>query len=335
LFNAPVVSSVADDASFSRSRIRLNEDSVSKILHSTLGGSSSSFSVLELEDGLFKFAIFDRRVGLHIYAMKFFACDSFKVIFHLWNQSGLASARISRTLDQGPCYEWQLIKSPKRSSKVAGHHSFADVVRVGLQVPNSVFSRLDFGSVPDSALGSSVRPCSSDHHGPSIMDHSRQGVHSRQGDHSRQGFSNVPLTGANSIPLLKVPNQHFSRVNCSRYFSNYHSCPNCRAPVRCLACFRYGHIADSCRYPARFLGLSSRRLFSSHMGGSKWKDVNNHTWFKSMTGGPTSQEVLQPPHFTVAASSTSIPWILPEVPFLVRGNPSPPERPLASECSPD
>jgi hypothetical protein len=108
LFNAPVVSSVADGArgfwlvaSFSRSRIRLNEDSVSKILHSTLGGSPSSFSVLELEDCLFKFAVFDRRVGLHIYAMKFFACDSFKVFFHLWNQSGLASARISRTLDQG------------------------------------------------------------------------------------------------------------------------------------------------------------------------------------------------------------------------------------------
>jgi hypothetical protein len=107
LFNASVVSSVADDArgfwlvaSFSRSRIRLNEDSVSKILHSTLGGSPSSFSVLELEDRLFKFAVFDRRVSLHIYAMKFFACDSFKVFFHLWNQSGLASVRISRTLDQ-------------------------------------------------------------------------------------------------------------------------------------------------------------------------------------------------------------------------------------------
>jgi hypothetical protein len=148
---------------------------VSKILHSTLGGSPSSFSVLELEDRLFKFAVFDRRVGLHIYAMKFFACDSFKVFFHLWNQSGMASARISRTLDQGPRYEWQPVKSPKRSSKVVGNHSFADVVRVGLQAPNSVFSRLNFGSVPDSALGSSVHPCSSDFHGPSITDHSRQG----------------------------------------------------------------------------------------------------------------------------------------------------------------
>jgi hypothetical protein len=165
LFNAPVAGSARGFwlvASFSRSRFRLNEDSVSKILHSTLGGSPSSFSVLELEDRLFKFAVFDRRVGLHIYAMKFFACDSFKVFFHLWNQLGLASARISKTLDQGPRYEWQPVKSPKRSSKVVGIHSFADVVRVGLQAPNSnsVFSRLDFGSVPDSALGSSVHPCS-------------------------------------------------------------------------------------------------------------------------------------------------------------------------------
>jgi hypothetical protein len=90
LFNVPVVSSVADDArsfwlvaSFSRSQFHLNEDSVSKILRSTLGGNPSSFSDLELEDRIFKFAVFDRRVGLHIYALKFFACDSFKVFFHL------------------------------------------------------------------------------------------------------------------------------------------------------------------------------------------------------------------------------------------------------------
>jgi hypothetical protein len=166
---------------------------------------------------------------------------------------------------------------------------------------------LDFGSIPDSTLGSSVHPCSSVFPGPSITDHSRQGVHSLQEDQSRQGLPKVPLTGANSIPLVKVPNQHFSRVNCSRCFSNYHSRSNCRSPFRCSACFRYGHFADSCRYLACFPGLSSSRLFSSHMDGSKWKDVNYHTWFKSMTGGPTPQEDLQPPHFTVAASSTSIP----------------------------
>jgi hypothetical protein len=119
----------------------------------------------------------------------------------------------------------------------------------------------------------------------------------------------VPLTGANAVPVMKVPIQRLSRANCSQCFSNFHPRPNCRSPVRCSACFRYGHIAESCRYPARFPGLSSKRLFSSHMDGSKWKDVNYHTWFKSMTGGPASQEVPQPPHLTVAASSTSIPWI--------------------------
>jgi hypothetical protein len=296
---------------------------VSQILQSTLGGIPSSFSVLELDDRLFKFAVFDRRVGLHIYAMKFFACDSFKVFFHLWNHSGLAGARISRTLDQGPRYEWQPVKSPKRSSKVVGSRSFADAVRVGMPAPDSVFSRLDFSSVPDSAFSSNVHPCSSDHQHPSITAGPRQGI------------SNVPLTGANDIPVMKIPNQRLSRANCSRCFSNFHSRPNCRSPVRCSACFRYGHIAGSCRYPARFLGLSSKRLFSSHMDGSKWKDVNYHTWFKSMTGGPVLQEVPQPPHLTVPASSTSIPWILPEAPFLVRGNPSPPEQPPAGECSPD
>jgi hypothetical protein len=203
LFNVPVVSSVADDArsfwlvaSFSRSQFHLNEDSVSKILRSTLGGNPSSFSDLELEDRIFKFAVFDRRVGLHIYALKFFACDSFKVFFHLWNHSGLARARISRTLDQGPRYEWQPAKSLKRSSKAHCSRSFADAVRDGVSASDTVFSRLDFSSIPDSAFCSNARPCSSDHQHPSIT------------AGSKQGFSNAPLTGANAIPVLpqKYPN---------------------------------------------------------------------------------------------------------------------------------
>jgi hypothetical protein len=118
-----VVSSVSGNvgsfwllASFSRSRFRLNEDSVGKVLLSVLGGDPSLFSVVEVEDRIFKFAIFDRQVGLHVYALGSSACEAFKVFFHLWNSSGVERAKISRTSDQGPCYEWQPAKTPRRSS---------------------------------------------------------------------------------------------------------------------------------------------------------------------------------------------------------------------------
>jgi hypothetical protein len=139
-------------------------------------------------------------ICLHIYALKFFACDSFKVFFHLWNHSGLAHARISRTLDQGPRYEWQPAKSPKCSSKAHCSRSFANAVRDGILASDTIFSRLDFSSIPDSALCSNVRSCSSDHQHPPIT------------AGSKQGFSNVPLTGANAIPVLprKYPNQRLS-----------------------------------------------------------------------------------------------------------------------------
>jgi hypothetical protein len=78
-------------AAFSRSRLRLSSDSVGFILQSILGSSADLFSVVELEQQLFKFTVLDRKVGLRVYALKSFACDSFKVFFHLWNQNGLAS----------------------------------------------------------------------------------------------------------------------------------------------------------------------------------------------------------------------------------------------------
>jgi hypothetical protein len=58
-------------------------------------------------------------VGLRVYALKSFACDSFKVFFHLWNQNGLASARVSSTKDSGPRFEWVPAKKKKSEKSYA------------------------------------------------------------------------------------------------------------------------------------------------------------------------------------------------------------------------
>jgi hypothetical protein len=70
--------------------------------------------VVELEQQLFKFTVLDRQVGLRVYALKSFACATFKVFFHIWNENGLARARISSTMDSGPRFEWVPAKKKKR-----------------------------------------------------------------------------------------------------------------------------------------------------------------------------------------------------------------------------
>jgi hypothetical protein len=84
-------------AAFSRSRLRLSSESVGLILQSVLGGSADLYSVVELEQQLFKFTVLDRQVGLRVYGLKSFDCATFKVFFHLWNENSLARARLSST----------------------------------------------------------------------------------------------------------------------------------------------------------------------------------------------------------------------------------------------
>jgi hypothetical protein len=98
---------------FSRSKFRLNTSSVGRVLQSVLGGSADLFSVVELEQQLFQFSVLNHSVGLHVYALKSFACESFKPFFHLWNPNGLVLARISSRSDSGPRYDWT-IKLPKK-----------------------------------------------------------------------------------------------------------------------------------------------------------------------------------------------------------------------------
>lgn len=57
-------------ASFSRSKLRLNCDCVSWILEATLGGTSSLFSVVEVDHWVFKFFVASSQVGFMIYALK-------------------------------------------------------------------------------------------------------------------------------------------------------------------------------------------------------------------------------------------------------------------------
>jgi hypothetical protein len=81
--------------------------------------------MVEVEDRIFWFSVSNCKVGLLVYSLKSFSCESFKLFFHLWNETGITLARASVLLDQGPHFEWTPVKSKKNA------HSFADVAKLG------------------------------------------------------------------------------------------------------------------------------------------------------------------------------------------------------------
>lgn len=164
LFGLSVTSPSPDDAdsfwlfaAFSRSRVKLCDQSVGSILQSILGGCSVSFAVVQLEDGIFKFSLRSTPVGLFIYKLGSFACKHFKAFFHLWNDKGLTFARKSVMADRSPQYEWQEVKAKrntKRLSPIPVKHVFArlhsDLNVSSTMSKPSVFSRLHFGAATQS-----------------------------------------------------------------------------------------------------------------------------------------------------------------------------------------
>ncbi|CAL4886563.1 unnamed protein product [Urochloa decumbens] len=188
-----MVSSTPDDtgsfwllAAFSRSRLRLDSSSVSNILQSVLGGTASLFAVVEVEDRIYKFSVSSKAVVLAIYSLWSFSYDQFRVFFHLWNTRGLSLAANSTIKDQGPQYQWQEVRSKKDNrtfANVAKGKQSSQTMRPQLTGANripvnyskfathrpqvkrsvfqriylphrSVFSRLDFITIPDERLSS-------------------------------------------------------------------------------------------------------------------------------------------------------------------------------------
>jgi hypothetical protein len=227
-FGFPVCSLSPDDASsfglvvaFSRSKFRLSEASVGLVLQSVLGGMTDLFSVVEVECQLFKFSVLNRQVGLRIYALKSFACESFRPFFHLWNPNGLARDRISSTLDFGPHFDWESVHRKK---------SFASVVRNNSAPSRSVFSRLNFAPVPNRSLrlcsspGKGNQPCSS----PGKRNHPRSTLGNSfsnsflQSDLNRPKTGPPPLSGANVVPLGTKSVPAHTRPTFSQCLSNFH-----------------------------------------------------------------------------------------------------------------
>jgi hypothetical protein len=75
-------------ASFGRCKFKLSEDSVGVLLQATLGGVAADFRAQQISDRVFKFVLASKNVGLHVYNLKVYSCDQYKIFFHLYGNGG-------------------------------------------------------------------------------------------------------------------------------------------------------------------------------------------------------------------------------------------------------
>jgi hypothetical protein len=74
--------------SIGRCKFRISVPVVQLLLQSVLGGHAVDFRVMQLGDRVFRFSVSSKQVGLHIYNLRSFENQDFKVFFHLWNGGG-------------------------------------------------------------------------------------------------------------------------------------------------------------------------------------------------------------------------------------------------------
>ncbi|CAO2187168.1 unnamed protein product [Urochloa humidicola] len=295
-------------AAFSRSHTRLSEDSVGLLLQLVLGGEGTRFAVVQVEDFIFKFAVANKAVGLAIYNLAFFACPQFKVFFHLWNPKGISAAAISTTLDQGPRYDWQEVKSkkdkrsyaevtksnsPGRKPPLTGANRIPVTAHRRIRQPTipkrqSAFVRLNLAGVPDA----NFQTFSPNHWQAKNTGSSRPSMHSANSAAHQDRLKIWAGKGASDQSLLGRPgNGHHSPgafikrlFACTRCLSSSHSRFSCRNKIRCFSCGFPGHIMETC---------------PSNLG----KTSTNPTPGKALKSGPRNMATAQP------AKTRSARWV--------------------------
>jgi hypothetical protein len=145
--------------SFSRFRFWLTIDAVQACLASILGGTSCNFSILQLDEQVLRFRVSCKRVGFLVLQLVSFACDSFKLAYHLCNDAGFQAALAFSKSDSGPSFSWTEVRKKK-----FGHLSYAQVARSN-RTPLSGANKTPLGNRGASTLNSTSNGANSQHYG--------------------------------------------------------------------------------------------------------------------------------------------------------------------------
>lgn len=275
---------------FGRCRSRLEESFVTQSLSTILGGTADSFHVSQVEDRIFLFTVSCKQVGFAIYKLRSFKCEEFELFFQLFNDSGIAFARVN--IDCSPVFPWKEVgkavsyadavqnpllsganKVPVGSRSVSKRWpsgnpplSGANTVTIGTKSHStrqlgasfprsSVFKRIQFPQQLDPRK--SFRSTWIQKPGPSSVHPSLQQNFS---DKSTPDLNlNLNLGMADSNPgftTVLAPSLSLSSsasVRCRRCHSSSHSSSACTAPIKCDKCLEWGHIVATCNSSWRVL----------------------------------------------------------------------------------
>lgn len=372
-FNRPVSPSLPNSpgsfrlvASFGRSSIRLNPDSVGLLLQSCLGGSAPDFNVAHLSGWMYAFSVSCKEVGFLIYRSYNYSCKSFAIFFHLWGNGGPNWIRDFKVWCNEQSDEWSTV-GPK-GKILKNKKSFADAVRTHQNLSDkkilhprpriSAFARLKF---PENYLVNSA---------PKHFDGKRK-LHSRKSVLRWQlkrltAVTNVgklasktaaPFASANPNLNSKSPSMNRAKAQSSLFeqpprpsMEQAQQMPKAqpassnalalirkqgRALERCTICFNYGHSADFCHHKSRLLRRYRPICRIEYQEASR-SSINAHPRLSpegSFTAPPTSPQATVP--LPTSLPSPSIPmanWSVDPTPFVPKGftlverAPHPPRR---------
>ncbi|TVU01464.1 hypothetical protein EJB05_53082, partial [Eragrostis curvula] len=271
-------------ASFSRSALRINVDSVGIVLQSCLGGTAKDFRVSHLKDWCFRFEVHSKAVGFLIYNLRQFTCKSFAIHFALWGGGGPNRQREFAVWSDLQEKEWTLV-TPKRSyaavAKENAHRGQSNrTVFQRLSYPanyhlNYLSDQAEYQQSDRSSVFTRISPATAQNslHTDNQMgfqkvfpkDH-HQDLRVLSSDEQDQG-QNLNFELQNHRQFRRFDqNRDFrdSAVNdpinqkeralskgsfaghCYRCLAWGHRSRFCSSPVRCRACYNYGHIAARC-----------------------------------------------------------------------------------------
>jgi hypothetical protein len=257
--------------SFSRSLVRLNEDSASLMLQSCLGGLAKDFCVKWLSGWCFSFEVRSKDVGFLIYGSRSFSCKPFSVHFSLWGNGGPNWKKEFSAWLEEQYREWTPVRNKKSYTAVVKSGSRHDQL-----AGQSVFQRLKFPDYYCANFRDEIDEFLGIDH--SILD--QQGSHGslrRAPQTARSNFvrQNHGTTGFQGHISANFAGKSVGRdflgrnsrldesapriaglVNNQRHFHFHGKCflclgwghqrRFCRNSIRCHVCYNYGHISCSC-----------------------------------------------------------------------------------------
>ena len=125
-------------ASFGRSSLRLNEDSVGLILQACLGGIAKDYNVFHLFGWMYSFTVSCKNMGFMVHKLKSFSCKTLAIFLFLWSGGGPNWRKEFDLWSAKQEVEWTLVGSKGKKK------SYANIVHSSAASKKLVFVRLNF-----------------------------------------------------------------------------------------------------------------------------------------------------------------------------------------------